>query len=43
MQVRNETQTRFADEIRIISPIAYFIAFLAFVGMQVLIGHGDGP
>jgi RNA polymerase subunit RPABC4/transcription elongation factor Spt4 len=37
MQVRNETPTRFADEIRIISPIAYFIAFLAFVGMQILV------
>jgi len=36
MQVRNETRTRFSDEIRIISPIAYFIAFLAFAGMQIL-------
>ena len=35
MQVRNETRTRFSDEIRIISPIAYFIAFLAFAGMQI--------
>lgn len=36
MQVRNETRTRFSDEVRIISPIAYFIAFLAFAGMQIL-------
>lgn len=37
MQVRNETRTRFSDEIRIISPVAYFIAFLAFAGMQILV------
>jgi len=37
MRVRNETQTRFSDEIRNISPIAYFLAFLGFAGIQVLI------
>src|ERR1017187_1279454 len=30
MPVRNETSTRFMDEIRIISPWAYFFAFLGF-------------
>ncbi len=36
MPVRNQTPTRFSDEIRIISPIAYFIALLAFCGIQIL-------
>jgi RNA polymerase subunit RPABC4/transcription elongation factor Spt4 len=36
MPVRNETRTTFSDEIRIISPVCYFLAVLAFVGMQVL-------
>jgi hypothetical protein len=30
MPVRNETSTRFMDEIRVISPWAYFFAFLGF-------------
>lgn len=36
MPVRNQPPTRFSDEIRLISPVAYFIALVAFVGMQVL-------
>jgi RNA polymerase subunit RPABC4/transcription elongation factor Spt4 len=36
MPVRNQPPTRFSDEIRLISPVAYFIALLAFVGIQVL-------
>src|ERR1035438_2655006 len=30
MPIRNETSTRFMDEIRILSPWAYFFAFLGF-------------
>lgn len=36
MQVANEKSTRFMDEVRIISPVAYVIAALAFVGLAVL-------
>jgi RNA polymerase subunit RPABC4/transcription elongation factor Spt4 len=36
MQVANEKSTRFMDEVRIISPVAYVIAALAFVGLPVL-------
>lgn len=36
MPVKNQTSTRFADEIRIISPWAYFIAVMGF--LAVLIG-----
>jgi RNA polymerase subunit RPABC4/transcription elongation factor Spt4 len=31
MPIKNETSTRFSDEVRIISPWAYFIAALGFV------------
>jgi RNA polymerase subunit RPABC4/transcription elongation factor Spt4 len=31
----NQTSTRFKDEIRIISPWAYFVAILVFVAMEV--------
>jgi len=36
MQVANEKSTRFMDEMGIISPVAYVIAALAFVGLAVL-------
>jgi Double zinc ribbon/Phospholipase_D-nuclease N-terminal len=35
MPVRNETSTRFADEVRIISPWAFFIAALGFLAAVV--------
>jgi hypothetical protein len=37
MPIRNETSTRFTDEMRIISPWAYFLAFLGFVSMVVVL------
>jgi hypothetical protein len=37
MTTRNQTSTRFKDEIRIISPWAFFIAALVLVSMVVLI------
>jgi RNA polymerase subunit RPABC4/transcription elongation factor Spt4 len=37
MPIRNETSTRFTDEIRIISPWAYFLALLGFLSMVVLL------
>ena len=37
MPVKNEYSTRFTDEFRIISPWAFFIAFLAFSGMIALL------
>jgi RNA polymerase subunit RPABC4/transcription elongation factor Spt4 len=36
MTIRNQTSTRFKDEIRIISPWAFFIAALVLVAMVVL-------
>src|SRR5215831_19591148 len=36
MPINNQTSTRFTDELRIISPWAYFIAFIGF--LAVLIG-----
>jgi RNA polymerase subunit RPABC4/transcription elongation factor Spt4 len=44
MPVRNETSTRFMDEVRIISRWAFFFAALVFVGMiavLVIATHGD--
>lgn len=37
MPVRNENSTRFADEVRIISPWAYIIAILGFLSMVALL------
>jgi len=37
MPVKNETSTRFMDEVRIISPWAFFIALLAFAAMVALL------
>lgn len=37
MPLKNDTSTRFADEIRIISPWAYFIAVLAFLSVPTLL------
>lgn len=37
MSVKNDTSTRFVDEIRIISPWAYFIALLAFLSLPTLL------
>jgi RNA polymerase subunit RPABC4/transcription elongation factor Spt4 len=36
MAVRNETSTRFMDEVRIISPWAFFIALFGFVAIVTL-------
>jgi RNA polymerase subunit RPABC4/transcription elongation factor Spt4 len=36
MQVTNDKTTRFVDEVRIISPVAWAIAALAFVGVPIL-------
>jgi RNA polymerase subunit RPABC4/transcription elongation factor Spt4 len=36
MPIKNDTSTRFMDEVRIISPWAFFIAFLAFSAMLAL-------
>ena len=44
MPIKNETPTRFKDEIRIISPWAYGIAALAvvaFIGLMIFIGLSD--
>lgn len=44
MPVTNETSTRFMDEVRSISPWAFFLAALAFVGMIAVLliaTHGD--
>jgi RNA polymerase subunit RPABC4/transcription elongation factor Spt4 len=37
MPVKNETSTRFKDEVRIISPWAYLIALLGFLSMATLL------
>lgn len=37
MPIKNQNSTRFTDEIRIISPWAFFIALLGFVSMVVLL------
>ena len=37
MPVRNETSTRLMDEMRIISPWAFFFAFLGFLSMVALL------
>lgn len=37
MPVKNETSTHFMDEVRIISPVAWFIAGLAFLGILSLV------
>lgn len=37
MAVRNDTSTSLRDEIRIISPVAYFFAFLAYVAAAAAI------
>jgi RNA polymerase subunit RPABC4/transcription elongation factor Spt4 len=36
MTIRNQTSTRFTDEIRIISPWAFFLATLVFLSIPVL-------
>jgi hypothetical protein len=44
MPVKNETSTRFMDEVRIISPVAFVIAaivFLAFIALTVGIAISD--
>ena len=49
MTIRNQTSTRFKDEIRIISPWAFFLATLVFLSMVVLLvvvagrDHGAPP
>jgi RNA polymerase subunit RPABC4/transcription elongation factor Spt4 len=37
MPIKNDTSTRFVDELRIISPWGFFIAFLAFSAMVALL------
>ena len=42
MTIRNQTSTRFKDEIRIISPWAFFLAIGAFLSAVVLLGVVTG-
>ena len=37
MPIKNESSTHFMDEVRIISPVAFVIAALAFVGINMIV------